>query len=81
MLPPAPTAPGIGFAEFAGWVPGGQQMLVAREARGEGRSKRSFGLVRLDGLGVERQASDPSLLGAFQRWHDPAWKRATVSVR
>jgi hypothetical protein len=81
VLPPATTAPGIGFAEFAGWVPGGQQILVAREARGEGRSKRSFELVRLDGLGTERQASDPSLLGAFQRWQDPAWKLATVSVR
>ena len=81
VLPPATTAPGIGFAEFAGWVPGGQQMLVAREANGEGRRKRSFELVRLDGLVTARQSSDPDSLGAFQRWQDPAWKRATVSLR
>ena len=81
VLPPATTAPDIGFAEFAGWVPGGRQMLVAREARGEGRHRRSFELVRLDGLGTERRSDDPSTLGAFQRWQDPAWKRDTVSLR
>jgi hypothetical protein len=56
-------------------------MLVAREARGEGRDKRSFEVVRLDGLATQRQSADPSALGAFQRWQDPAWKRATVSLR
>ena len=81
VLPPAATAPGIGFAEFAGWVPGGKQMLVAREARGEGRHKRSFELIRLDGLATERQASDPATLAAFRRWQDPGWKRTTVSLR
>jgi hypothetical protein len=28
-----------------------------------------------------RQAGDPTLLGAFQRWQDPAWKRQTLSLR
>jgi hypothetical protein len=81
VLPPATIAPGIGCAEFAGWVPGGQQMLVAREARGEGRHKRSFEIVRLDGLATARQAGEASALGAFQRWQDAGWKRATVSLR
>jgi hypothetical protein len=81
VLPPAPSGPDIGYAEFAGWVPGGRQMLVAREARVEGRWRRSFEVVRLDDLGVERQAGDPAILGAFQRWQDPAWKRETISLR
>lgn len=81
VLPPATTNPELGYAEFAGWVPGGKQLLVAREARGEGKYKRSFELVQLDSLATERQSGDPAALGAFQRWQDPAWKRMTVSVR
>jgi hypothetical protein len=62
-------------------VPGGKQMLVARESRGDGKYKRSFELVRLDSLATERQSTDPAALGALQRWQDPAWKRSTVSLR
>jgi hypothetical protein len=81
VLPPAATHPEVGYAEFAGWIPGGSQVLVAREARGEGRYRRNFELVRLDTLATVGQAADPSLLSAFQRWQDPQWKRSTVSVR
>ncbi len=81
ILPPAPTSPDVGYVEFAGWVPGGTQMLVAREAKSEGKYKRSFEVVRLDTLSTERQASEPTQLAAFQRWKDPAWKRMTLSVR
>jgi hypothetical protein len=81
VLPPAATTPDLGYAELAGWVPGGTQMLVAREARGEGRYRRSFEVVRLDTLAVARAASDPAVLGAFQRWQDPGWKVATLSIR
>jgi hypothetical protein len=81
VLPPATVNPGIGYAEFAGWVPGGKQMLIAREARGEGKYKRSFELTRLDTLIAERQSGDAGSLGAFRRWQDPAWKRQTVSMR
>jgi hypothetical protein len=81
VLPPAATSPALGYIEFAGWVPGGRQMLVAREARGEGRYKHNCELINLDTLSTERQASDPALLGAFQRWQDPAWKQHSLSVR
>lgn len=81
VLPPAPTTPEIGYAEFAGWVPGGKHMLMAREARGDGKYKRSFEMLRLDTLTPERQASDPSKLASFQRWQDPVWKKSTLSLR
>lgn len=81
VLPPATTMPDIGYAEFAGWVPGGRQMLIARESRGEGKYRRNFEIVRLDTLAVARQAGDPDVLGAFQRWQDPSWKEQTLSIR
>ena len=81
MLPPAPATPETGVAEWAGWVPGGQQMLVAREARGQGRYRKSFEVVRLDGLTTERVTGDVAALPLFQRWQDAAWKRQTLSLR
>lgn len=81
VLPPAPLQPQIGYAEFAGWVPGGRQMLVAREARAEGRYRRRYEVVSLASLATQQQAYEPTALGAFQRWQDPQWKRLTVSLR
>jgi hypothetical protein len=81
VLPPAPVTPETGYAEFAGWVPGGKQMLIAREARGEGKYRRSFEVMNLDSLSPERQNPDVSQLGAFSRWPDAQWKRLSVSVR
>ena len=81
VLPPATTMPEIGYAEFAGWVPGGSQILVAREAIGEGKYRRSFEQVSLDSLGILKQASNPNLLNAFRRWQDAQWQTQTVSLR
>ncbi|TWO69843.1 hypothetical protein FN976_18685 [Caenimonas sedimenti] len=81
VLPPATLQPELGYAEFAGWVPGGQQVLVAREARGEGKYKRNYEVLSLDNLVTQRQTGDPSALGPFQRWQDPSWKRMSVALR
>ena len=81
VLPPAALQPQLGYAEFAGWVPGGRQLLVAREVRSEGRWRRSYEVVSLDSLATQRQAGEAQALGPFQRWQDPDWKRLTVSLR
>ncbi len=77
VLPPAAAQPGLGVLEFAGWVPGGTQMLVAREVRAEGRYRRSFEVLTLATLTPERQSPEPALLGAFQRWADAGWRAAS----
>jgi hypothetical protein len=79
VLPPAASNPGVGYAEFAGWVPGGRKILVAREASGERR--RRFEVLALADLAIEQQAGDPRVLRSFQRWQDASWKRETLSLR
>jgi hypothetical protein len=93
VLPPSASDPELGYAEFAGWIPvtkpgatpgtspGANKMLVAREARVEGRIKTRFEVVSIDSLQVENWADKPDSLNLFHRWQDAAWKRQTVSVR
>ena len=81
ILPPASSFPEIGYAEFAGWVPGGKQMLAAREAVSSGQRSRSFEVLRLDNLAMVRRAAEPGALSAFQKWQDAAWRQHTLSLR
>lgn len=82
VLPPSLAAPGLGYVEFAGWVPGGRELLLASESRAEGRyNPRRFIQLDLTSLTPLRQSSDASALGAFQRWADPAWRGASAALR
>jgi len=82
VLPPAASAPGLGYIEFAGWVPGAQpRLLIARESRIEGRFHRRFEVLALDSLDPVKQASTPNLLVAFGQHSDAQWRKRTVALR
>lgn len=72
VLPPMAAAPGLGIAEFAGFV--GPQMLVAREAMAEGKSLRRFEVYGGTFAQPQHWAYEPGSLGLFQRRADAAWK-------
>jgi hypothetical protein len=83
VLPPssATLSPDIGYIDFAGWVPGGTQLLVARESRSEQRYKKSFETLRMDTLTTEKSADHPNSLSTFYRWQDAAWKKNSLALR
>ena len=81
VLPPAPDNPGLGYVEFAGWVPGSKEMLAVREARVEGRFKQSFEVLDIGTLATRKQADKPNNLSTFYRWQSPVWKAGTVALR
>lgn len=85
VLPPAagnPLAEDIAYLEFAGWAPEATpRLLLARETRLDGRTSRRFEVALLADGSTDKQASSPDLLAAFKRWADPAWQRASVSLR
>jgi hypothetical protein len=82
VLPPAAAAePSIGYIEWAGFVPGQDKVLVAREALADnGKWLRRFEVLALDTLTAERWADTPTVLAGF-RWQAAGWKRETVAVR
>jgi hypothetical protein len=80
VMTPSVNVPGVGYVEFAGWVPGGERMLLAREAMDKGKPKRSFEVLQLANLATEKRASDAGLLALF-RWQDAGWKAHSLSLR
>lgn len=80
VLPPSSSGPGLGVAEFAGFV--GPQLLVAREAISpEGKGLRRFEVYGPELLQPQRWAGEAALLGAFQRGADAAWKAGSPLAR
>jgi hypothetical protein len=80
VLPPGADDPDEGYVDFAGFTPGTQRLLIAREVREQGRFRRRFEELRLEDLVPVRQASNPELLADFGRWQDATWRRDTLAL-
>ena len=78
VLPPGADEPDEGVVEFAGFAPGTERLLIAREARERGLFHRRFEELRLEDLVQVKQASSPELLADFGRWQDVSWRRDTL---
>jgi hypothetical protein len=78
-LTPASDAPGVGYAEAAGFSPDGARLLVAREAIVRGRLQRRFQILQLRSLRTVAEASTPG--AAFSRFCSPAWRGRTLALR
>ena len=84
VLPPSTEAGGVGYVEFAGWVPATGEVLAAREVRDPlhgNKPARTYELLDGQTLVTKKVADAPASLNAFHRFQDPAWKRVTVSLR
>jgi hypothetical protein len=81
VLSPGTDDPEEGYVEFAGFVPGRNRLLIAREAKERGRFRLCFEELRLDDLALVRQAGSPELLHDFGQWQDVAWRRDSLAVR
>lgn len=80
VLAPAAEA-GLGYVEWAGWTPDGTRLLAARETRVADGFSRSFELLGLDTMAVERKAGRPDDLTPFHRWQSPEWRSQTLALR
>ena len=90
-LAPAAIDPELGYVEHAGWSPDGTRMLLVREARMTGPLgqpgtlapwvQKSFQIVRVDALTVEKEASRLDKFVSFRRWQAADWRQSSLALR
>jgi hypothetical protein len=90
-LTPAAIDPELGYVEPAGFSPDGARLLVVREARATGPLgapntlapwiTKSFQVLKVEDLSVEKQAPALSNFPTFRRWASAEWQRGTLALR
>jgi hypothetical protein len=81
ILAPTTDGPDLGYVEVAGWSPDHAHAIVVREARADGVVRRSFQIVQLGTLEVEKEAGSLAGLGKARAWASREWRQTTVALR
>ena len=81
FLVPAPDGPALGYVEPAGFSPDGKRLLLARESFVGHALTRSFEVLEVASLRVERRSERCDALSAFRRWSAPGWREGTLALR
>jgi hypothetical protein len=81
VLAPATEGPDLGYVELAGWSNDGARAVIVREARTGGEIHRTWQILKLDSLAIDKQTSRLADLGAARGWITPEWRGRTLALR
>ncbi|TMQ12194.1 MAG: hypothetical protein E6J90_32170 [Deltaproteobacteria bacterium] len=81
ILPPATEGPDLGYVELAGWSADSSRAVIVREAREAGAVHRTWQVIKLDALAIEKQTSRLGDLGVSRSWIAPEWRGKTLALR
>jgi hypothetical protein len=81
VLAPATEGPDLGYVELAGWSNDGARAVIVREARTGGEIHRTWQILKLDSLAVDKQTSRLADLGPARAWITPEWRGRTLALR
>jgi hypothetical protein len=81
IVPPSTDGPDLGYVELAGWAPDGKRALVVRESRVRGATRRTFEVMAVSTLAVERTVRTWEGLGRVQRWASTDWRGQSLAIK
>ncbi len=81
ILAPTTDGPDLGYVELAGWSPDHTRAIIVREARTDGTVHRTYQVVVVDTLAVEKQSSTLAGLGRAKSWASAEWRGRTLALR
>ncbi len=81
ILAPSTDGPELGYVDVVGFAPDHQRAIIVREAKRENTVDKSYQIVNLGNLAVEKQATTLAGLGSARQWASREWHERTLASR